>query len=518
MRIRRFSRAAACALALAALASLAAAATPQAGRPQVGGPQTGGTLTVGLYAQPATLDPAGRSGDAGSQAVIYAVYDPLIDIQRDGSYQPALATRVERSPDSRTWTVTLRRGVRFHDGTPFDAQAVAAHFKRLADPDTRCTCLPSVQAISAIETPASDTVVFKLASGWASFPAQVLGASFAFIPSPTAVAAGAADYGLRPVGTGPFKLVQFTRGDRIVVERNAAYWRAGLPYLERIVFRPLPDEQTRLQSLRAGDIDLMQTINPLQAEQARAAGLQARINTGLGSQMVALDTSRAPFDDPRVRRALALAVQREALVKLMSNGLCRPGQGPLGEGSPYDGKAPWPGYEPKTARELLAAYGKPVAFELLTLASPDGRKQAEILQQMWRAVGVQVKLVALDLPQLVDRVLAKKNFEAAVWVAQEYPDPDGLFEGFHSRGRFNYMKYANPQVDSLLELARVNADPQVRLESYQQVNRILAADSPAIFLTRKVGAIIHKPTVQNVPPAQWAGVQIFRSTEIWLQQ
>ncbi|KAB7629226.1 hypothetical protein D8B34_17510 [Verminephrobacter eiseniae] len=512
MRTQRLLGAGFCALTLAQ--SLAAPA-PAAPAPT---PQAGGTLNVGLYAQPATLDPAGRSGDAGSQAVLYAVYDPLIDIQRDGSYHSALATSVERSPDSRRWTVTLRQGVRFHDGTPFNAQAVAAHFKRLADPDTRCTCLPTVQAITAIETPADDTVVFRLASGWASFPAQVLGASFAFIPSPTAVAAAGADYGIRPVGTGPFKLVQFTRGDRIVVERNAAYWRAGLPHLERIVFRPLPDEQTRLQSLRAGDIDLMQTINPLQAEQARAAGLQARINIGLGSQMVVLDHSRAPFSDPRVRRALALAVNREAFVKLMTNGICRPGQGPLGEGSPYDGQAPWPGYDPKTARELLAAYGKPVAFELLTLASPEGRKQAEILQRMWRAVGVQARLAPLDLPQLIDRVLAKKNFEAATWVAQEYPDPDGLFEGFHSRGRFNYMRYANPQLDALLELARVNADPKVRLESYQQANRILAEDAPVIFLMRKIGAIIHKPSVRNVPPAQWAGVQIFRATEIWLQK
>lgn len=505
--IQRLLGAGFCALAL--VPSLAAP-TPT--------PQAGGTLNVGLYAQPATLDPAGRSGDAGSQAVLYAVYDPLIDIQRDGSYQSALATKVERSPDSRRWTVTLRQGVRFHDGTPFDAQAVASHFKRLADPDTRCTCWPTVQAITAIETPAPDTVVFQLASGWASFPAQVLGASFAFIPSPTAVAAAGTDYGTRPVGTGPFKLVQFTRGDRIVVERNPAYWRTGLPHLERIVFRPLPDEQTRLQSLRAGDIDLMQTINPLQAEQARAAGLQARINIGLGSQMVVLDHSREPFSDPRVRRALALAVNRDAFVKLMTNGLCRSGQGPLGEGSPYDGQAPWPGYDPKTARALLAAYGKPVAFELLTIASPEGRKQAEILQQMWRAVGVQARLAPLDLPQLVERVLVKKNFEAATWVAQEYPDPDGLFEGFHSRGRFNYMRYANPKVDALLELARVNADPQARLESYQQVNRMLAEDAPVIFLMRKVGAIIHKPSVRNVPPAQWVGVQIFRATEIWLQK
>jgi len=449
---------------------------------------------------------------------MYAVYDPLIDMQRDGSYKFALATKVKSSPDSRIWTVTLRQGVSFHDGTPFNAQAVAAHFKRLANPNTHCTCLPTVQAITSIETPATDTVVFKLASGWASFPAQVLGSAFAFIPSPTAVAANGPDYGTRPVGTGPFKLVQFTWGDRIVVERNPSYWRSALPYLDRIVFRPLPDEQTRLQSLRAGDIDLMQTINPLQAEQARAVGMQARINMGLGSKMVVLDTSREPFSDPRVRRALALAVNREALVKVMTNGICRPGQGPLGEGSPYDGKAAWPGFDQKAARELLAAYGKPVAFELLTVASPDGRKQAEVLQQMWRAVGVQVKISAVDFPQIAERVLSKKNFEAASWVAQEYPDPDGLFEGFHSRGRFNYMKYSNPKVDFLLELARVNTDPKVRLDSYQQVNKILAEDSPVIFLMRKIGAIIYKPSVQDVPPAEWAGVQIFRSTEIWLKK
>ncbi len=192
-------------------------------------PQKGGTLNVGLFSQPASLDPAGPSGDAGAQAVMYAVFDPLVDVQRDGSYKPALATKVERSADSRVWTVTLRRDVSFHDGTPFNALAVAAHFKRLADPATRCNCLTTLQAITAIETPAADSVVFRLASGWAAFPVQVLGAGYAFISSPAGVAAAGADYGTRPVGTGPFKMVQFTRGDRIVVERYPGYWRSGLP-------------------------------------------------------------------------------------------------------------------------------------------------------------------------------------------------------------------------------------------------------------------------------------------------
>lgn len=262
----------------------------------------------------------------------------------------------------------------------------------------------------------------------------------------------------------------------------------------------------------------MQRLNPAQAERARAAGLQARINIGQGSQMVMLDNSREPFSDARVRRALALAINRDALVKLMTNGLTKPGQGPLAEGSPFEGKVAWPGYDPKTARELLAAHGKPVAFEMLAQASPDGRKLAEILQQMWRVVGAQVTLATVDTPQLIDRALVKKNYEAATWVGQEYPEPDGLYDGYHSRGRFNVMKYSNPKVDSLLELARVNADPKARLESYQQANQQIAADMPAIFLVRKVGAVVHKPSVQNVPAAQWFGVQIFRSTEIWLQK
>jgi peptide/nickel transport system substrate-binding protein len=481
-------------------------------------PAPGGTLTVGLYSAPASLDPAGQSGDAGAQAVMYAVYDPLVDVQGDGTYKPALATKVERSADSRVWTVTLRSGVLFHDGTPFNAQAVAAHFKRLADPATRCTCLSTVQAIESVATPNAQTVVFTLARGWAAFAVQVLGNSFAFIPSPTAVAAAGADYPSRPVGTGPFKLVQFSRGDRIVVERNAAYWRSGLPHLDRVVFRPLPDEQTRLQSLRAGDIDLMQTINPAQAEQARAAGLQARINIGQGSQMVVFDNTREPFNDARVRRALALAVNRDAMVKLMTNGMSKPGAGPLAEGSPFNGKAAWPKYDPNGARELLKAYGKPVAFEMLAPASPDGRKQAEILQQMWRAVGAQVSIAPVDTPQLIDRVLLKKNYQAAAWVGQEYPEPDGLYDGYHSSGRLNIMRYANPKVDALLQLARLNADPKARLDLYQQASQLLADDVPAIYLTRKIGALVYKPQVQNVPASEWVGVQIFRPTEIWVQQ
>ncbi len=498
--------------ALAVLLPAAAAISPVAAAPV-----RGGSLTVGLYASPSSLDPAGQSGDAGAQALMYAVYDPLVDVQADGSWKPALATQVERSPDSRTWTVTLRDKVRFQDGTPFNAAAVAAHFKRLADPATRCACLATVKAIESLSTPDAKTVVFKLSNGWAAFPVQVLGASFAFIPSPTAVAAAGADYPRKPVGTGPFQLVEFTRGSRLVVERNPAYWRANLPYLDKIIYRPLPDEQTRLQSLRAGDIDLMQTINPAQVEQARAAGLMARINMGLGSQMIMFDTTREPLNDGHVRRALALAINREALSKLMTAGIAKPGMGPLGAGSAANGPARWPGFDPKAARDLLQAYGKPVTFEMLALASPDGRKQAEVLQQMWRAVGAEVSITLVDTPQLIDRVLFKKNYQASAWVGQEFPEPDGLFDGYHASGRFNVMKYNNPKVNALLELARLNADPKVRTESYQQVNQRIADDVPALYLYRKVGALIHKPAVQNVPAAEWVGVQIFRPTEIWLQ-
>ena len=143
---------------------------------------------------------------------------------------------------------------------------------------------------------------------------------------------------------------------------------------------------------------------------------------------------------------------------------------------------------------------------------------SEILQQMWRAVGAQANITPADTPQLVDRVLLKKNYQAAVWIGQEYPEPDGLYDGYHSAGRFNVMKYAQPQVDSMLQLARLNADPKARLELYQQVNQRLAEDVPAIFLLRKIGALIYKPTVQDVPPAEWIGVQIFRATDIWLKK
>lgn len=502
----------------ALLATVASLLSLTAAVPASASPTPGGTLTVGLYSSPSSLDPAGQSGDAGAQALMYAVYDTLVDVQADGSWKPSLVTRIDRSPDSRTWTATLRENVNFQDGTPFNAQAVLAHFKRLQDPATRCGCLATVRAIESMAAPDARTVVFKLANGWAAFPVQVLGASFAFVPSPAAVASGGADYGSKPVGTGPFKLVEFTRGSRLVVERNPSYWRAGQPYLDKIVYRPLPDEQTRLQSLRAGDIDLMQTINPSQVEQAKAAGLAARVNLGQGSQMVALDNTREPLNDVRVRRALALAINRDALSRLMTNGVSKPGQGPLGIQAPANGAAKWPGFDAKAARELLQAYGKPVAFEMLALASPDGRKQAEVLQQMWRAVGVEVSISLVDTPQLIDRVLAKKNYQAAAWVGQEYPEPDGLYDGYHSAGRFNIMRYANPKVDGLLQLARLNADPKARAETYQQVNQFIADEVPALYLYRKVGALIHKPQVQGVPAAEWVGVQIFRPTDIWLKK
>ena len=226
-----------------------------------GEPQAGGSITVGVRYGFSTLDPAGFSEQPQFTAGL-AVYDPLVTRDEAGDYAPSLATEWSISDDLSTYTLTLRDDVVFQDGAPFDAAAVVAHFERLEDPATNCTCINSIASIGSIEAPDPTTVVFTLTQPDAFFLSELTG-PIGFIVSPKAAATYGADYPLHPVGTGPFSLESF---DPVVLKKNPDYWQRDdegrpLPYLDEIEVRPIADEEERLESLRSGDVDLIQTDN-----------------------------------------------------------------------------------------------------------------------------------------------------------------------------------------------------------------------------------------------------------------
>src|SRR5262249_33730607 len=212
----------------------------------------------------------------------------------------------------KTWTFKLRPDVKFSDGTPFNAQAIAWNYARQKDPKNNCRCAFYVANILSVEAPDDLTVVYKLKDPAVTLPAQVsvMSANNA-MQSPTAVQAKGDDYNRNPVGTGPFVIKSWTAGDRMVLERNPNYWNKGRPYLDKVVLRPLPDSQSRFASLKAGETDLVwadefEADNIIRAKKDPA--LQVLSYAGSGAQVTAINTKVPPLDDVRVRRALVMAL------------------------------------------------------------------------------------------------------------------------------------------------------------------------------------------------------------------
>ncbi|MGA2124833.1 MAG: ABC transporter substrate-binding protein, partial [Xanthobacteraceae bacterium] len=284
----------------------------------------GGSITVGLELDIPGLDPV-KVGvyDTAAEMAAALIFDTLTSLDDKGDPVPRLAESWTHSDDFKTWTFRLRAGVKFHDGTPFNAAAVAWNLARQKDPSNHCRCAFYVQNIDKVEAVDELTAVFRLRDPSVNFAALVAPPAVSnVVHSPSAIQTLGDDYNRKPVGTGPFVLKSWTAGDRMVVERNPDYWNKGRPYLDRVVLRPLPDSQARFASLQSGEADLVwddeyDADNIIKAQGDPSLAVHA--HTGSGAQVYAFNTKVAPFDDPRVRRALVMAIDRRKMSQALTN-------------------------------------------------------------------------------------------------------------------------------------------------------------------------------------------------------
>jgi len=219
----------------------------------------GGSITVGQELDISGFDPL-KVGvyDTSANTAAAAIFDTLVTLDDKGQPQPKLALSWTHSEDYKTWTFKLRPGVKFHDGTPFNAQAVKENFDRQKDPANKCRCAFYIAYINNVRAPDELTVVYNLNDPQVNLPALMTNpSSNNVVHSPTAWKTRGDDYNRNPVGTGPYILKSWTAGDRIVLEKNADYWNKGRPYLDRIVLKPLPDAQSRFASLQSGEADIV---------------------------------------------------------------------------------------------------------------------------------------------------------------------------------------------------------------------------------------------------------------------
>ena len=445
-------------------------------------------MKIGLAEDPDVLDPDQSRTFVGR--IVYAsLCDKLVDITPDLEIIPQLATEWEWSEDGKALTMKLREGVTFHDGEPFNAEAVAANIDRSKNLE-ESRRKSEVASIESTEVVDDLTIQINLANPDATLLAQFADRAGMMV-SPKAAEAVGADFGNNPVCSGPFKFKERVQQDRIVLEKFADYWNAGEINFDSVTFLPITDGTVRLANLRAGDVDMIERLAATDVASVKADdSLQLEMAVSLGYQGITInvgngDKSQSPLgQDARVRRALSLAIDREALNQVVFEGVMAAGNQAFPPTSPwYSADHPIPARDVEAAKALLAEAGaENIEIELQLSTDPVAQQVGQVIQSMAAEAGINVKIVAKEFATQLSEQTAG-NYQASQIGWSGRVDPDGNIHQFMTcEGGINDSKYCNPAVDELLNAARTSNNVEERKAKYDEAAAILAEDMPIIYL------------------------------------
>jgi len=457
-------------------------------------PVRGGTLVIGLTAESSGWSPVADQWALDGHFVASAIYDPLMAVAPDRSIVPELAEVVEHDDSFTRWTLHLRRGVTFHDGTPFDAAAVKANL----DASRRGLGAIALAPIDEVQVVDASTVVVTMSTPWSAFPGTLVGQQ-GYMAAPSTLEDGSAS--TRPVGTGPFAFEGWSPDHRLRVTRNDRYWQRDRPYLDEIEFQPIADNASRSAALASGSLDLYVTYDPADAAVDPSSDRRVLTDHRAEETVVVLNASRPPLDDPDVRRALALATDRDRVVDTLGPGVLEPADGPFAEGEPwYSADTHQPPFDLAEARRFADAHrartGEALRLRLTTFPDPTRLRQAQLLQQMWAEIGAEVQIQTLDQASFIDPLI-HGGLDAAIISNFGPADPDFNYLFWHSSlvGEpgalsINFSHTADAELDAALDAGRRTDDVEVRARHYQVVTRRLNDEVAYIWLYRTPTTIV----------------------------
>lgn len=459
-----------------------------------------GVLVVGQIAEPQSMDPHAVTA-VNDFRILMNVYDGLVRYSAGTlEVEPALATSWAISEDGKTYTFKLREGVTFHDGTPFNAEAVVFNFDRMLKEDHpyhNTGPFPLsffFSAVEAVEAVDPVTVRFTLNAPYAPFLSN-LAYPTGLIVSPAAVMQHGVDFGRNPSGTGPFRFAEWKANESVVITRNEGYWD-GMAASEAVVFRPISDANTRVAEMLSGGIDLMVEVPPVALSQFQTPAFQIAEQAGPHVWFLILNAKEGPFADKRVRQAANYAINKEALVNDVLEGTAAVAAGPTPPAFSWaynETLQAYP-YDPDRARALIAEAGAEGA-ELTFYVTEGGSGMLDpvamgtAIQADLEAVGFKVKIETYEwntfLGQVNPGLEGKADMAEMAWMTN---DPDTLpflalrTEAWPDKGGFNSGYYSNPKVDELLEAARASTDQAERARLYREMQVIVQDDAPWVFV------------------------------------
>ncbi|WP_087001214.1 ABC transporter substrate-binding protein [Rhizobium sullae] len=458
-------------------------AAPALGLAQTAKPAKGGTLRISVDQAASVIHPLLTRVNP-EYLVTELLYSNLTRLTVDMSVEPDLAESWTPNGGLTEWTFKLRKGVTFHDGSPFTAKDVVATFKAILDPATASPGRNNVGPISDIVAVDDTTVLFKLSGAYADLPVAMAYTNARIIPA--SIATGdLKSLSTKPVGTGPFKLVSYEPDRLIVVERNPNYYDPARPYLDRIEVQVFPDISAEGSAIIAGNVDIISTLQPTEylrldgndgVEVLRTpSGQFCNINFGC-------DT--APFNDARVRRAIALTVDREAMVDFVTEGFGTPGNDtPLNPSYQFFKAAKQREKNIEEAKRLLTEAGFPNGLQATLIASdrPAVRTQLAVaLKEMAKEAGITINVQTMPHATYLEQVWKKGSFYVGFYNMQ--PTPDGIFKLLYtSDASWNETRWNNKAFDALVAEARGTIDAAKRTELYTKAQELMNEEVPSII-------------------------------------
>lgn len=466
--------------------------------------QPASELRMAIPWTPENLDPTMNLSSIRA-AVGVSIFDSLVGRAADNRIVPQLAESW-RLLDDLTWQFKLRKGVVFHDGEPFNAEAVRFTIERVLDPNQKSPNRANIAEIAKVEVLDDFTVNLVTRQPYAALLNRLI--DFPIVPPKYTAEKGNAAVALRPVGTGPFRFVELVKDDHLVLEAFDRHWR-GAPKIRRIVFKPIPEPFTRAAALRNNEVDLVTTLPPnLARELDRVAGIRVHRVPSTWIIYLGLNAFKKPLSDMRVRQALNYATDVDAIIKNVLDGNGRRLEGPL---TPqmfgFDASVRGYSHDPAKARRLLAEAGYPDGLEI-TLEAPAGRYQgdkeiAEALGGQWAKAGFKPRVQVAEWGAYFKRYLSKQ-FQDAYLLGLGGPMQDGdeLYNLVSSKGRGLY--YKNEKVDLLFDQGRSTMDPAKRRKMYSELARVMVEDAAWVYLMQQVDIYASRDRLAWTPrPDQW---------------
>jgi peptide/nickel transport system substrate-binding protein len=474
-----------------------------------GSPRRGGSATVGIIADIDGFYPPANHWDTNGFLYANTIYDPLMAVAADGTVQPYLAQSMTPNATYTEWTMTLRPGIVFSDGSALTSAVVKANYDAL---DASLLTGQALKGVTGLATPDDLTVVYSFSAPRPRFPAS-LTTQIGYVVGQAMIDQASSGNGApTPVGTGPFVYSSWVPNSQFVATRNPHYWRKGYPYLDQITYKPIPDDTQRAATLQSGGVDLIITTDPQSFKQFTGNSQYQVVDSltkVIGEPTVAfimLNTAVAPTNDLRVRQALAKALDVSQVLKIFGGGYTKPINGLFLPGSEYYANTGYPTYNLNDAKALVKQYkaqhGTP-KLQLTTVPDPRLEQVVAVIQQMWNQAGFDISIGTTEQATLITDFIEGK-YQAATSYQFGAVDPDINYVWFSTTTvappgsiALNFARNSDPQIEAALQAGRVSTTQAARVAAYRKLNRRLAADLPYLWLEQYPFAAIGAERIQN---------------------